>query len=489
MNFLSSSTVNTSELLDIISQGINLSAQLKTINYEASNVYDTHEKVNVQEKSIRSSKSHKFYYQNNQTIFNCVEKLVSYINSHCGTLFTLVPNDIDVIKYDTGDYFHRHTDFVPIKSSYVGFYSLLFCLDADCVGGETCLYIDGKKKKFNETIVRNEWLIFKNELEHEGLEIKSGHKIILKANLVHTNFSTIEYNPVFSGLVMARNQVIENFKSKKNGILPLHSLGEYVFYRKCFEHDKNIVPFQLVVTDALINCLRISEIQGLKKQGRSKSDRNATLWLNVGNTPIIQFRPSDYDMLDVHPRHLQDNYANKDFGDTLADDIPKNKDDPKIEKIISKYMNNEFDETIHPINSYLQKLVSNDKLNEISKSISVMMCLFWCAAIEHSKYDEYRISFPTTEESVVDLIHTKIEENMLKIQEQENEIFKMDRINYDDRMEKANKIITPEFVMELQKQFSAAQTINYQVGGSYFCNENDYKEYRCDTNFGFINLE
>ena len=68
----------------------------------------------------------------------------------------MIPNDIDILMYTEGDYFGKHFDFVPIKTPFLTYYSLILCLDADCQGGETKLYFEDKTiRVFNETVRKN----------------------------------------------------------------------------------------------------------------------------------------------------------------------------------------------------------------------------------------------------------------------------------------------------------------------------------------------
>lgn len=62
------------------------------------------------------------------------------------------------------------------------FYSLIICLNGAIIGGETKMYFkDGSDKSFDETT--GGWLLFRNEIYHEGCIIESGQKIIMKINI------------------------------------------------------------------------------------------------------------------------------------------------------------------------------------------------------------------------------------------------------------------------------------------------------------------
>jgi hypothetical protein len=258
MNFLTSAFVNNNDVYKCIIEMLQCSVPLKNINFEESKIYDIKHKENIIDISHRSSKVHKIYYNQSQGIFKSIEKLIDMINEKKQTLFTLIPNDIDIVKYETGDFFNRHSDFVPIKTKYLSYYTMLFCIDANCIGGETSLFLDGENRiDFSETVTPNEWLLFRNEIEHCGNQVISGHKIILKANIVHTDLSNCLFNPQFDKLISAKNEVITDFMSKSGNILPIHSLTDYIFYRNCFKDCENVVPFQFLKCNDLSDSFKI----------------------------------------------------------------------------------------------------------------------------------------------------------------------------------------------------------------------------------------
>lgn len=167
---------------------IQLCVHTEKLLFQKSNVYSTELKNNIINDAVRSSVTHKISYKQNKAIFLAIELLIEMINTTHNTIFSVIPNDIDIIKYNEKDFFARHTDFVPIKNKYVTYYTLLFCIGANCTGREKTLYVNNDKLKFSDPITPNDWIIFKNEIDHEGLLVESGYKIVLRANLIHVNY-------------------------------------------------------------------------------------------------------------------------------------------------------------------------------------------------------------------------------------------------------------------------------------------------------------
>ena len=121
---------------------------------------------------------------------------------------------------------------------------------------------------FFRAVTPNSWLIFKNTIEHESTLVRSsscglrpqsrlrqrrsGHKIVLKANLVHLHISPhilhITKPPIspyansFAKLIESKHSVITQFKSKPYSVLPTYNISEYMFYRDCFKSDPNVIP-------------------------------------------------------------------------------------------------------------------------------------------------------------------------------------------------------------------------------------------------------
>ena len=312
------------ELIQSLVSAIKIVAQKYHTKFRPGQVYDTKNAENITYADLRKSKTSKINYYDDQSIFKQVEQFVGFVNESYHTAFQMIPDDIDIIMYTEGDYFGKHTDFVPIKTPYMTYYSLILCLDADCQGGQTKLYFPDKTHKiFIETITPNSWLIFKNSIEHESTMVKTGYKIVLKANLVHLTLSPNRgYNDSLVKLVDSRNLTISKFKSKPLNVLSANTLSEYLFYRDCFKSDLDVIPFQFIT-----GCGDVGDhISTTDYNGNpiKKTELSLVVWFNIGtNIPIISWTgvaPADsYDeIINSHP----DYKSNKSRYDTLC--IQKN---------------------------------------------------------------------------------------------------------------------------------------------------------------------
>ena len=176
---------------DLLDQ-INLDA----LNFENSQIYDIKEKENVENNDVRQSKKHKL----DNKYFPWVQKFIVDKLNKCvkknGIKFILVKDDLEIVKYEEGDFFQKHHDFVKVQSNQLKCYSLLYCLRANCDKGRTILYLEDTTLKLNETIVPNGCLVFRNEVIHEGEKVKGGHKYILKVNLwaINNQINEIDYD-------------------------------------------------------------------------------------------------------------------------------------------------------------------------------------------------------------------------------------------------------------------------------------------------------
>jgi len=450
--------LNDSSLMKIIIDGIQIVAQIQNLIYEPSKIYHTKSKQNIIKENIRSSKTYTIKYLSSPNLFNAINKLIDLINVNQNTLFSLIPDEIDIIRYDSNDFFKKHNDFVPFKSKYINYYSLLFCLDADSIGGETCLYLNDSNIKLRETITPNHWVLFMNEIEHESLKIESGHKIVLKANVVHIDLSQPQFNLAFDQLLTTRNDIINNFKSTKNNILPIYNLQDYLFYRRCFENDPTVIPFQMICMDSENNNFNIIH----NEKSSDHALNNHIVWFNVGsNYPIVKF---------LRKENLDENNLDEDDSDENDSD-EDNKND-----------SDEF------INKKIIKLMSNDEINEIQRVITLMIYYFWCCALYHESGDaECQVNMNTKRSSINTQITKKIKENIQKIQEKEFEIFQIEKIRMDFDTDMINKIFTNEFINNICKRFTS-NTINYQIGGLYYCNQYEYQEYKSEIYFGFVHV-
>lgn len=152
-------------------------------HFEKSLIFSKKTKTNVENTQIRSSKKctitdPKMFELVDSTVISYLQTLIPKHSIH------MVENELEVIKYEKGDYFKLHHDFVNYVSDDMKCYALLVCLNGCDQGGQTNLYLDDKRKiQVEETKTGGGGLLFRNELMHEGCLVEKGTKIVLKINI------------------------------------------------------------------------------------------------------------------------------------------------------------------------------------------------------------------------------------------------------------------------------------------------------------------
>lgn len=154
--------------------------------YVESHVYNRVEKQNVMNKHLRSSRKIEY---TDPAVFDWVDqRVLQPLARELGDQLrlVLVRNDIEVVKYNEGDFFKKHQDYVNFDSNEFKNYTLIMCLQGCEEGGETVLYApDGTAETVPETgRSPGSLLLFRKETVHEGREILKGTKQILKANVL-----------------------------------------------------------------------------------------------------------------------------------------------------------------------------------------------------------------------------------------------------------------------------------------------------------------
>lgn len=161
---------------------VNKTFNANSSDWIESKIFNTKEKVNEVNENVRISKK-KVFKENKY--FDIVQKeIIDKINNHVKKVyFSLVRDDIELVKYDKGDFFEKHQDFVKYTSNQFECFSLILYLNDDYEGGKTNLYISDDKKIISDT-KKGQMLIFKNEIVHEGEKVTKGTKYILRLNLI-----------------------------------------------------------------------------------------------------------------------------------------------------------------------------------------------------------------------------------------------------------------------------------------------------------------
>lgn len=153
-----------------------------TSNLNTSLLYSTKIKDKIIDTNIRKS---KFKLLKNPKIFEFFDDLLEIVNQKDSYFnYRLVRNDITYIEYEKGDFFDKHEDFLSIKSNLIEEYTMIYCLDANCNGGETIFHVNEFfRYPPSSTITPENIILFRKDLCHEGSIIKEGYKKILTANI------------------------------------------------------------------------------------------------------------------------------------------------------------------------------------------------------------------------------------------------------------------------------------------------------------------
>ena len=153
-----------------------------TKEFNVSMIYNTKEEQKLHDLDKRQSYFRTF---TDSIIFNLVQKYINEINK-LDDIYTyiLVKNDITQVKYYQGGYFKPHEDYLSLITNVIQEYTLLMCLDADCIGGETVLHLNKYFKHSSKaTTTPLHGLLFRKDITHEGCKIEKGTKEIMMVNL------------------------------------------------------------------------------------------------------------------------------------------------------------------------------------------------------------------------------------------------------------------------------------------------------------------
>jgi hypothetical protein len=139
---------------------------------------------------IRDLRKSQFRPITDPKLFEMVESIVSSINDRDASYkYTLRRNNITRIKYEEGGFFKRHRDYLSTTSNLIEEYTLILCVtpentvnETSVDGGNTVIYTFGGSKIF-DTTTPGCGVLFRKDLEHEGLELKRGEKHIITAKL------------------------------------------------------------------------------------------------------------------------------------------------------------------------------------------------------------------------------------------------------------------------------------------------------------------
>src|SRR5581483_10265383 len=147
-------------------------------------LYHRISKETVTDVSRRSSRKVRY---RDSSLFDWVQvNIVEPLNRDFPYHFFLIRNDLEVIKYEKGDFFVRHQDHVNCGSNEFVNYTFLLNLRGCEKGGETLLYPDLEKEIVFECTGQEpgSLLIFPKEMDHAGKKVEAGTKLVLMGNLI-----------------------------------------------------------------------------------------------------------------------------------------------------------------------------------------------------------------------------------------------------------------------------------------------------------------
>lgn len=156
--------------------------QASDVPFRPSPLYSIDEKKKFVDKDRRSS---VFRLLRTEEIFGLSRLLVKLLTkSDSQFSYHLVPNDVTHIRYGPGDFFEPHEDFLSTTSNLLEEFTMIVCLDAECEGGETVFHLNPHlAHPSRASVTPGHIVIFRKDLKHEGVLLKSGFKEIAIFNL------------------------------------------------------------------------------------------------------------------------------------------------------------------------------------------------------------------------------------------------------------------------------------------------------------------
>jgi hypothetical protein len=132
-------------------------------------------------------------------------------------------------------FFKRHKDFLSTTSNLIEEYTLLLCVTpADqakgVIGGNTTIHTFGGAKTF-DTTTTGSGILFRKDLEHEGMELMSGEKHIITANVWATRTEQskqvllVTFPPKENGGIDSKLSIEEVANTSMSYVLPVDNLS------------------------------------------------------------------------------------------------------------------------------------------------------------------------------------------------------------------------------------------------------------------------
>ena len=242
------------EYEEIIDEIITTAQNDRSATFQKSRIYSTQNAVKFIDENLRMS---QFKNINKQELFSLCDELVDLLSKMDRFYnWMLVKNDVTFIKYSQGGFFKRHQDYTTITSNVMEEFTLIICVDANCVGGETVLYFNDYFQYASlATTTPKHALLFRKDIKHEGLMIHEGYKHILMMNLygfrkndnykqqnVVINFRNHPSNPIVIPLnnilelpdTKLAKTIIQSMDEKKSLLLYEENETEYKVWKSAF---------------------------------------------------------------------------------------------------------------------------------------------------------------------------------------------------------------------------------------------------------------
>jgi prolyl 4-hydroxylase len=126
--------------------------------------------------------------RHNQEVFVQDQQIIQQINKNLSEIslsdgqntctIKMHPVNVEVYKYNPGDYIARHSDAASVIGDESSVYTLVVYLSDDFKGGETHF----NDFKMNVKPPKGGAVIFSHEHHHEALLVEDGNKYILRSN-------------------------------------------------------------------------------------------------------------------------------------------------------------------------------------------------------------------------------------------------------------------------------------------------------------------
>ncbi len=134
---------------DSVQQKIIDFVKLNARDLQESELYSRKEQAKVLDKSERSSRFQQF---TDEKLLNLVDEYIARLNkSKCSEqqqhfYIFLKQKKVTYIKYEEGDFFKRHEDYLSLTTNFLEEWTGIMCIDAseDRKGGETVFYVGAK---------------------------------------------------------------------------------------------------------------------------------------------------------------------------------------------------------------------------------------------------------------------------------------------------------------------------------------------------------